>query len=361
MSLAPKTKVSLTVLTQSAVRAFRSCPRKYENTYVKLYRSRTVSDPIYYGNLWHGIRENIWKRESIFWPLEIDPYLLARLEVMAQGYLAAFGHWLEGVEIVSVEEPFEIALVNPRTDKASRTFTLQGKLDGIVRENGQLWNCEEKTRGGDVDDDDPYWRRLEIDPQVSLYHVATTEKYGETPRGTIYFVCVKPGIKPYKATPKEKWKYTAEKSIQCKQCKKEPGSGPHVFLGDGEEHVCTKEGRIITEPSRLHASVRVADETPEEFKARLIEVVSKDPDRYFKMVRVPRLEKDIEESRLDVWDTAQAILAAKNSGTYLRNPDSCIHAFGMTCDFFPVCTNRASLDDPLLYRKAETSHEELMP
>lgn len=137
----------LTVLTQSAVRAFRSCPRKYENTYVKLYRSRTVSDPIYYGNLWHGIRENIWKREAIFWPLEIDPYLLARLEVMAQGYLAAFGHWLDGVEIVSVEEPFEIALVNPRTDKASRTFTLQGKLDGIVRENGQLWNCEEKARG----------------------------------------------------------------------------------------------------------------------------------------------------------------------------------------------------------------------
>ncbi len=348
--LSPKTKVSLTILTQSAVRAFRSCPRKYENTYVKLYRARVVSDPIYYGNLWHGIRENIWKREAIFWPLDIDPYLLARLEVMAHGYLLAFGPWLDGVEIVSVEEPFEIALVNPRTDKASRTFTLQGKLDGIVRENGQLWNCEEKTRGGDVDDDDPYWRRLEIDPQVSLYHVATTEKYGEAPRGTIYFVCVKPGIKPYKATPKEKWKYTAEKSIQCKLCK-QGTPAPH-------SPQCV-DGRIITEPSRLHASVRVADETPEEFKARLIETVSKDPDRYFKMVRVPRLEKDIEDSRLDVWDTAQAILTARNNGTYLRNPDSCIHAYGGCCEFFPVCTNRATLDDELLYRKADSPHEEL--
>lgn len=355
MSLAPKTKVSLTVLTQSAVRAFRSCPRKYENLYVKLYRARAVSEPLYYGNLWHGIRENIWKREAIFWPLDVDPYLLARLEVMAQGYLAAFGHWLEGVEIVSVEEAFRIKLVNPRTDKASRTFELEGKLDGIVREGGVLWNCEEKTRGGDVDDDDPYWRRLEIDPQVSLYHVATQEKYGEAPRGTIYFVCVKPGIKPYKATPQEKWKYTAEKSRACPGCKKE--FGQHEFSGEP----CNGAGRIITEPSRLHASVRVTDETPEEFKARLIEVVSKDPDRYFKMVRVPRLEKDLEDSRLDVWDTAQAIIAARNNGTFLRNPDSCIHAFGFCCDFFPVCTNRATLDDPLLYRKADAAHEELAP
>jgi len=311
----------LTVLTQSAVRAFRSCPRKYENLYVKLYRARAVSEPLYYGDLWHGIRENIWKREAIFWPLDIDPYLLARLEVMAQGYIAAFGHWLEGVEIVSVEEPFRIKLVNPRTDKASRTFELEGKLDGIVRENGQLWNCEEKTRGGDVDDDDPYWRRLEIDPQVSLYHVATQEKYGEAPRGTIYFVCVKPSIRPKLATPEDKRRYT-------------------------------KDGK-------LDARQRATDETPEEFKARLIEVVSKDPDRYFKMVRVPRLEKDLEDSRLDVWDTAQAIIAARNSGTFLRNPDSCIHAFGQCCDFFAVCTNRATLDDPLLYRKADTAHEEL--
>lgn len=312
----------LTVLTQSAVRAFRSCPRKYENTYVKLYRARAVSEPMYYGTLWHGIRENIWKKEAIFWPLDIDPYLLARLEVMAQGYIAAFGHWLEGVEIVSVEEPFRIKLVNPRTDKASRTFELEGKLDGIVRENGQLWNCEEKTRGGDVDDDDPYWRRLEIDPQVSLYHVATQEKYGEAPRGTIYFVCVKPGIRPRLATPEDKRRYT-------------------------------KDGK-------LDARQRATDETPEEFKARLIEVVSKDPDRYFKMVRVPRLEKDLEDSRLDVWDTAQAIIAARNSGTFLRNPDSCIHAFGQCCDFFAVCTNRATLDDPLLYRKADSAHEELV-
>ena len=313
----------LIVLTQSAVRAFRSCPRKYENLYVKLYRARAVSEPLYYGDLWHGIRENIWKREAIFWPLDIDPYLLARLEVMAQGYIAAFGHWFEGVEIVSVEEPFRIKLVNPRTDKASRTFELEGKLDGIVRENGQLWNCEEKTRGGDVDDDDPYWRRLEIDPQVSLYHVATQEKYGEAPRGTIYFVCVKPGIRPRLATPEDKRRYT-------------------------------KDGK-------LDARQRATDETPEEFKARLIEVVSKDPDRYFKMVRVPRLEKDLEDSRLDVWDTAQAIIAARNSGTFLRNPDSCIHAFGQCCDFFAVCTNRATLDDPLLYRKADSAHEELMP
>mgnify|MGYP000269937254 FL=1 len=313
----------LIVLTQSAVRAFRSCPRKYENLYVKLYRARAVSEPLYYGDLWHGIRENIWKREAIFWPLDIDPYLLARLEVMAQGYIAAFGRWLEGVEIVSVEEPFRIKLVNPRTDKASRTFELEGKLDGIVRENGQLWNCEEKTRGGDVDDDDPYWRRLEIDPQVSLYHVATQEKYGEAPRGTIYFVCVKPSIRPKLATPEDKRRYT-------------------------------KDGK-------LDARQRATDETPEEFKARLIEVVSKDPDRYFKMVRVPRLEKDLEDSRLDVWDTAQAIIAARNSGTFLRNPDSCIHAFGQCCDFFAVCTNRATLDDPLLYRKADSAHEELMP
>ena len=114
----------LIVLTQSAVRAFRSCPRKYENLYVKLYRARAVSEPLYYGDLWHGIRENIWKREAIFWPLDIDPYLLARLEVMAQGYIAAFGRWLEGVEVAAVSpEGKIIATIEAGDIKAKKIGT----------------------------------------------------------------------------------------------------------------------------------------------------------------------------------------------------------------------------------------------
>lgn len=313
----------LNVLTQSSIRAYRKCQRLYKYAYVDLYRPTTVSEPLNYGHLWHGIREDIWNNRPWSIADDVDPYLAARLRVMAFGYMAMWMPWLSSVEILAVESTFTLPLENPRTSRESRTFELSGQLDGIVRHNGRLWNVEEKTTADDLEPDSPYWRRLRIDPQVSVYHDATARTYGEEPAGTIYIVSVKPKLNPLKATPVESRKFT-------------------------------KDGK-------LYANQRDQDETPAEFEARLMAKVGESPEKYFRKVEVARLARDIVESKQDIWQTAVAIRESRATDTWLRNPDSCVHAYGNTCDFFDVCTGGASLDDKVMFRRADVPHEELKP
>lgn len=355
------------VLTQTAIRSFRKCPRFFEQYYEKLMRPTTVSDPLAFGTIWHELREVWWKagevnvaasqgmpeitihfqkseerdrivpalnkfaqiRESLSTRddgAEVDEFTLNKLLVMLRGYHERWNEYVNSLDVLGVEVPYEIPLVNPRTGKKSLTFIIQGKLDAVVREDGRLWVVEEKTAGEMLTPESPYWRRLEVDPQCSLYYDAVERTYGEKPAGIMYFVNVKPQQKPLKATPIENRKYTKA---------------------------------TAKEPSRLHANQRGEDETPSEYAVRLAKVVSESPERFYQMVRVARLESDIRESQIDVWDTAKAIREAKASGLWLRNPDACIHPFGSTCAFLPVCTHRASLDDVMLYRKAAAQHEEL--
>jgi hypothetical protein len=77
------------------------------------------------------------------------------------------------LEVVATEQAFRVPLVNPATGKATPTFELAGKIDGIVRlEDGRLAVKESKTCSEDLGADSDYWRRLRIDHQITLYMLA---------------------------------------------------------------------------------------------------------------------------------------------------------------------------------------------
>lgn len=338
----------LKVLTQSSLRAFRKCPRLYMHTYVNLYRSATSSEGMSFGTIWHNVREIYWNAirsqprevgdscpaEAMAYIANLDDEVAdafdkAKFWTMLGGYHQRWHELLLTFDIIGVEQGFQLDLINPATKRLSRTFSLEGKLDGVVRERdtGLLWVVEEKTAKGDLQPDSQYWRRLEVDPQCSTYYAAAERVYKEKPAGIMYFVNVKPQLRPLKATPIESRKYTKE---------------------------------TAKEPSRLYADQRDEDESPEGYLMRLAEAVAKQPERYYQMVKVNRLERDIVESETDIWDTAQSIQKANNTNVWLRNPDSCISIIGQTCPFLPVCTHRADINDAGLYRKALVPHEELI-
>ena len=334
----------LKVLTQSSLRAYRKCPRLYLHTYVNLYRSATSTEAMSFGTIWHNVRELYWnamrapmrqpedpncpaKAMAYIANLEdevADDFDKAKFWTMLGGYHQRWSQLIGSFDILGVEQGFKLDLINPATKRLSRTFSLEGKLDGVVRERdtGKLWVVEEKTAKGDLQPDSPYWRRLEVDPQCSTYYAAVQRIYNEVPAGIMYFVNVKPQIRPLKATPIENRKFTAK--------------------------------------GFLHATQREEDETPEGFLMRLAEKIAEQPERYYQMVRVNRLKRDIYESETDIWDTAQNIQKAHNTNIWLRNPDSCISIIGQTCPFLPVCTHRADIDDTGLYRKSLVPHEELV-
>jgi hypothetical protein len=247
-----------------------------------------------------------------------DPFELARAEAMLRGYDARWGD--EQYETLAVEVEFFTSLRNPETGAASRTWRLGGKIDAIVRdESGRVLIVEHKTAAAEIGPGSEYWKRLRLDGQVSIYYEGA-RSLGFDVEGCLYDVLAKPALRPYKATPPESRKYT-------------------------------KDGR-------LYATQRDRDETPEEYRARLIDAIAEDPTGYYQRGEVVRLESEMADALHDVWQLAKQIRESELAKRYPRNPDSCA-SYGRTCPYFAACCGEASLDDSSLFRRSEAAHAEL--
>ncbi len=219
-----------------------------------------------------------------------DPFLIAAVERVNRDYVEPF-------DIVDVEVPFEIPLVNPDTGGKARSETLGGHIDAIGRIKGtdRLVVVERKTTSGDPAD---MLKRLELDGQVLTYWLGALAS-GIKVEGVIYCVQPWPGGRPKKATPVEERKYT-EKASKLK---------------DG----------TIRPAGSLYANQRETDETPEEFAARL-EV---EPPIFRE---VPILTSNVTRHQRDLWAQHSTRVFMRRNGFMYRNPQSC-----EDCPFVPIC------------------------
>src|SRR5690606_24888809 len=192
-----------------------------------------------------------------------------------------------------------------------------GQIDNLVRDTrtGQIFLVERKTSGDDITPGSDYWRALAIDHQVSTYY-AGAAALGYEVAGCIYDVIGKPRLRPQLATPPEKRRYT-------------------------------KDGR-------LYAGQRETDETPDEYRDRILEAIERDPNAYFQRGIVARDGREMVRYRQDLQDAITLI----KSGMTTRNPTAC-RRYGRLCEFFDVCSGAADLTDETRFRRVETIHEEL--
>lgn len=318
---------SLPLLTTSRARAFQRCPRYHDIRYNRGYRSAVDSGPLAFGSLFHRALEAWWKApragalaaalEALSREVDADRFDLARAWTLIEGYDARWRD--EPLVAERVEATFGLELVNPQTGAASRTWRLAGKVDAIVRREGQLWLLEHKTSSEDISPGTPYWSKLRLDTQVSIY-LRGAVALGYDVEGCIYDVIGKPSLRPLLATPAEARKYT-------------------------------KSGQ-------LYANQREQDETPEEYRERLRAAVAEQPDRYFQRGDVVRLEDETAESQWELWQTARSIRDAQIAERHPRYPDACWR-FNRACDYFDVCTGSASLDDVSRFVHETDPHTEL--
>jgi hypothetical protein len=133
----PEELRKLPLVTQSSLRCYRSCPRKYYYRYEKRLRALTeLAKPLRVGRSIHAGLEAWWKTggdvEAALRALTSeDVFDRARENAMILGYHA---HWSEAqktITAIGVEKAFRLPLVNPLTDGASRTFELGGVIDVI--------------------------------------------------------------------------------------------------------------------------------------------------------------------------------------------------------------------------------------
>lgn len=184
---------------------------------------------------------------------------------------------------------------------------------------------EKKTTSEDISLGSVYWKRLKMDVQISTY-IAAVRALGFNVIGVLYDVLAKPEQRPQEATPLDLRKYT-------KPTKKDP-------------------------ISRLYANQREVDETPQEYFERCLEAIKSDPDRFYQRGIITRLESEMEEAQLDVWQTAISMRDSKRLRVFPRNPDACVQ-WSRACDYLSVCCGEADINDPLLFKQKEKKHSEL--
>jgi hypothetical protein len=334
---------------------FRRCPREYQFAYVMRRRSATKSEALRFGSFFH-IGLNAWwhaplrdgceapctpeyrlewafdaMHEKSAEPGEGDPFELVKAEELMIGYTARWGD--EPYETIAVERQFRLPIT--RDTDGGAWYDHGGSIDAIARKVNppagdypainEIHNVEHKTTSQDISPGAPYWRHVRsLDSQVSTYMKAARE-LGYNPCDTIYDVIRKPSILPLKATPIESRKYT-------KPTAKDP-------------------------KPRLYANMREEDETPEEYRVRLQNDIASNPDRYFQRQTIVRLEAEDEAHEQDVLQTAEMIRFAEQRHAFPRTVSAC-ERYGRLCDYHPVCSGEANIEDSRYVTK-ENTHDEL--
>jgi len=248
---------------------------------------------------------------------EPDQYRQVIARELVDGYMLRWP--LDRSAVLAVEAEFTLPMVNPRTSAYSRTWELAGKIDAIIQTDKGVAVVEHKTTVEDISvPESPYFLKLVIDPQITGYCLGA-EKLGHKPTHILYDVIGKPGIRPLRATPEDKRKYT-------------------------------KDGR-------LYANQRDRDETPEEYGDRLRVDIAENQASYFQRKEIVRNEMDIIEYLEDCWSVGKFIMESRNENFWPRRAAQCFN-YGQ-CQFYQVCAGMASLEDESLYRKATKPNEEL--
>lgn len=325
-----------TVLTYSAMNAFRNCPRKYRHHYLDHLRPLERADSLAFGSVVHEALE-LWYRHSD------DPNRLSialdhmdanfedrdqnarsrtlwhQARAMMAGFAARYPR--EDFEVVHVEREFEGEIRNPDTGACSRAFSLAGKVDGIVRRRDGLYLLEHKTAARV---DAQYLDKLWTDTQIHLYSLALRAQ-GFPIRGIIYNVLLKTRLVQGQGETEEEFE-ARRRSLAAKN----------------------KTGRS-------NAKRRVP-ETDEAYQGRLSDWYAK-PEAFHRELLL------IDEERLrmvaeEAWEITRQMLDARSRDRYLCNTSFCF-AWQRPCEYFPLCQ---SGDNPaLLGNLYETAlpHEEL--
>lgn len=312
----------LPVITTTEIRTYKRCREEHRIQYPLGYRPLRLEQPLAFGSVVHAGLEAWWLTHDPERALAaarahedaaaLDVWDMVRAEVMLLGYHARWIDVAQDWETLRVEASFYLLRSG---------YKLGGKLDALARHRptGRVAVVEHKTSSEDVSPGSPYWRRLTLDDQVGIY-VEGGRGLGHHVDLVLYDVLVKPSREPARATPPESRKYR-------------------------------KDGA-------LYANQREHDESPEDYRARLLEYVAERPDEHYRRSEVVRLDHEREQARRDIDRIAQDILRTIPSEKEPKSPDAC-KRYGRLCPFFEACLGEADLDDIARFRRAFTPHEEL--
>ncbi|MCZ7586493.1 MAG: PD-(D/E)XK nuclease family protein [Deltaproteobacteria bacterium] len=237
-----------------------------------------------------------------------------------KGYAALYP--VEEFSVVELEKKFEGEIVNPATGATSRSFTLAGKVDGIVRIGDEHFLLEHKTASIL---DSGYIERLWTDFQIILYCWYVEQVLGIRINGVIYNVIVKAKLQQSK--------------------------------GESETEYEARRAELIAKSKTGKTTAkRRMPETNDEFQARLATKYTEPGMFHREILYISRDRFAVLQSEL--WELTQNFLDARRRDTWYQNTSQCFQ-YGRPCAYFPLCRSDFS---PLVrdnHYRVEPPHTEL--
>ncbi|MEX2670898.1 MAG: PD-(D/E)XK nuclease family protein [Phycisphaeraceae bacterium] len=331
--------MSRNVLTYSALNTFRNCPRKYKLRYLDHLRRPESPEALAFGSVIHGALERWYApdaQDAVTRRFEVLEYIDAQFphrhgdieqkhrwhvaRAMFEAYAVRYA--TEPFEVVEVEKEFTAEIRNPDTGRASQTFVIAGKADGIVRLDGELYLFEHKTASSLSGD---YLDKLWTDTQIALYCHYLRE-LGYPIVGVVYNVLLKSRLKQR--------------------------------AGESEQEFQARRAALAAKnKSGRSTAKRQEPESDEAFRARLAEWYAR-PEAFHRE-RIYLSEDRMALLTEEVWEITQQYLHAKRRGKWLLNTSQCF-SFQRPCDYLPYCQSgfNANVRDNLF--KVVRPHEELV-
>ena len=267
-------------------------------------------------------------------------YATAKAHALFLAWCPTFIPTLATHDVLEVESEFSFPLLNPESEAPSKTFVEAGKIDGVLRHraSGVIKTLEHKTTSDSIAPESNYWPRLIMDTQPSKY-ILSLQHRGMVASSALYNVVSKPAQRP-KGIP-----FLDEEGRKIVL----DAEGSRVFTKDG------KKPRETGSPAEGYF-LQTREETPTEFHQRILDELTGSPADYFAQREIPRQNHALLEYMEDAWALSQQILYFRRSNLWPRNPSACTQ-FG-TCEFFDLCSGRASVDG-IRYAKKPKRHAEL--
>lgn len=290
-----------------------------------------------------------------------DPLHRAKCRALMLGYHEHYKgrQW----RVVSLETTTTAPVLDPSTGKPSGHH-YAGKDDGIIAGYGGEYLLEHKSTANDIGPDSAYWRRVEIDSQISGYMLRAAQN-GRRLNGCLYDVIRKPTISPKllsktamrkilseaaycgsKLSPEEYFEFVAAIALRNGM----PEGASSIAVVDLLAPKKRVKGRV---PRKIHDT----RETPALFQRRLAADTFENPEKYYQRKQITRLDHELLEFAEELHIEAQDIARDRKNGTHPRSSGACM-SYGRPCVYLGICSGQSSPDDGR-WMQRECVHPEL--